>query len=124
MGARPHHRWLSAQDVEAILGVISALAAPFDLMTLLAEVVNASKQVLEADRGSVWLDDAGAAELVLEVATGIRPVRVPAGTGLVGTCARQRKIINVPEAELSSRSSRSSRSRTAPRRMTTSGWSW
>ncbi len=34
---------------------------------------------------------------MLEVATGIRPVHVPAGTGLVGTCARQRKIINVPD---------------------------
>ncbi len=97
MGARPHHRGLSAQDMEAILGVTSALAAPFDLMTMLAEVVNAAKQVLKADRGSVWLYDGDADELVLEVATGIRPVRVRAGTGLVGTCARQRKIINVPD---------------------------
>ena len=97
MGARPHHRGLSAQDMEAILGVTSALAAPFDLMTMLAEVVNAAKQVLKADRGSVWLYDPDTDELVLEVATGIRPVRVPAGTGLVGTCARQRKIINVPD---------------------------
>jgi len=83
--------------MEAILGVTSALAAPFDLMTMLAEVVNAAKQVLDADRGSVWLYDPNADELVLEVATGIRPVRVPAGTGLVGACARQRKIINVPD---------------------------
>jgi len=97
MGARPHHRGLSAQDMEAILGVTSALAAPFDLMTMLAEVVNAAKQVLKAERGSVWLYDPSADELVLEVATGIRPVRVRAGAGLVGTCARQRKIINVPD---------------------------
>jgi phosphoserine phosphatase len=97
MGARPQKRGLSAQDMEAILGVTSALAAPFDLMTMLAEVVSAAKQVLKADRGSVWLYDPAADELVLEVATGIRPVRVHAGTGLVGTCARQRKIINVPD---------------------------
>ncbi len=97
MGARPHHRGLSAQDMEAILGVTSALAAPCDLMTMLAEVVNAAKQVLKADRGSVWLYEPDTDELVLKVATGIRPVRVPAGTGLVGTCARQRKIINVPD---------------------------
>jgi len=83
--------------MEAILGVTSALAAPFDLMTMLAEVVNAAKQVLDADRGSVWLYDPNADELVLEVATGIRPVRVRAGTGLAGTCARERKIINVPD---------------------------
>ncbi|MEO8305182.1 MAG: SpoIIE family protein phosphatase [Betaproteobacteria bacterium] len=83
--------------MEAILGVTSALAAPFDLMTMLAEVVSAAKQVLKADRGSVWLYDPAADELVLEVATGIRPIRVPAGSGLVGSSARERKIINVPD---------------------------
>jgi len=97
MSARPQQRRHSARDLETILGVTSALAAPFDLMTMLAEVVSAAKQVLNADRGSVWLYDSAADELVLEVATGIRPVRVPAGMGLVGACARNRQIINVPD---------------------------
>ena len=97
MSARPQQRRHSARDLETILGVTSALAAPFDLMTMLAEVVSAAKQVLHADRGSVWLYDPAADELVLEVATGIRPVRVPAGAGLVGACARNRQIINVPD---------------------------
>jgi sigma-B regulation protein RsbU (phosphoserine phosphatase) len=83
--------------MEAILGVTSKLAAPFDLMTMLAEVVDAAKQVLEADRGSVWLYDAATDELVLEIATGIAPVRVPAGAGIAGACARERRIINVPD---------------------------
>jgi phosphoserine phosphatase RsbU/P len=83
--------------MEAILAVTSKLAAPFDLMTMLAEVVGAAKQVLQADRGSVWLYDAAADELVLEIATGIAPVRVPAGAGLAGACARTRRIINVPD---------------------------
>jgi len=97
MNAPTDQRQLSARDMKAILGVTRALAAPFDLMTMLNEVVNAAKQVLDADRGSVWLYDAAADELVLEVATGIRPVRVPAGVGLVGACARKRQIINVPD---------------------------
>ena len=103
MSARPHQRRQSARDLETILGVTSALAAPFDLMTMLAEVVSAAKQVLSADRGSVWLYDPAADELVLEVATGIRPVRVPAGAGLVGACARDRQIINVPDCYADSR---------------------
>jgi hypothetical protein len=41
---------LSAQDMQAILAVTRALAAPFDLTTMLAEVVNAAKQVLGAER--------------------------------------------------------------------------
>jgi phosphoserine phosphatase len=83
--------------MEAILRVTRGLAAPFDLTTMLGEVVAAAKQVLDAERGSVWLYDAAANELVLEVATGIRPIRVPSGSGLVGACARERRIINVPD---------------------------
>jgi sigma-B regulation protein RsbU (phosphoserine phosphatase) len=97
MNTRPARRHLSAHDLEAILGVTSALAAPFDLMTMLAEVVAAAKQVLAADRGSVWLYDADTDELVLEVATAIEPVRVASGAGLAGACARSRRIINVPD---------------------------
>ncbi len=62
---------------------------------MLREVVEAAKLVLRAERGTVWLYDARADELVLEVATDVDPVRIPAGTGLVGSCARGRALINV-----------------------------
>jgi phosphoserine phosphatase len=90
-------RPLSASDLQAILAVTRALAAPFDLSAMLGEVVNAAKQVLHAERVSVWLYDEGPDELVLEVAIGIAPVRIPAGAGLAGSCARQRIVINVPD---------------------------
>jgi len=92
----PLHR-LSIDDVELILAVTSKLAAPFDLMTMLAEVVEAAKNVLRAERASVWLYDAATDEMVLRIATGIAPVRVPAGAGLIGACARDRRILNVPD---------------------------
>ena len=88
---------LSAHDLETILGVTSALAAPFDLVTMLNAVVDAAKQVLHADRGSVWLHEPATDELALFIATGVAPVRVPTGAGLVGACARERRIINVPD---------------------------
>src|SRR5271169_464636 len=97
MSARARHRRLSTRDMRAILEVTSALAAPFDLMTMLREVVAAAKQVLGADRGSVWLRDPATDELVLEVATGMKQVRVSPGVGLVGACALARRIINVPD---------------------------
>jgi len=97
MSAQAHQRGLSARDMEAILAVTSKLAAPFDLLTMLAEVVSAAKQVLQADGGSVWLYDPATDELILEVATDIEPLRVPAGAGIVGACARDRQIINVPD---------------------------
>ena len=97
MSARSPSRGLSARDIEPILAVTRNLAAPFDLITLLTEVVNAAKQVLNADGGSVWLYDAGTDELVLHVASRVSSVRVKADTGLVGSCARNRRVINVPD---------------------------
>jgi len=41
--------------MQAILAVTCKLEAPFDLMSMLSEMVSAAKQVLKADRGSVWL---------------------------------------------------------------------
>src|SRR5205814_8760372 len=35
--------------------------------------------------------------LFLDVETGMPPIRVPAGTGLAGACARERTLINVPD---------------------------
>jgi phosphoserine phosphatase len=86
-----------ARNLEPILAVASKLAAPFDLPTMLAEVVDAAKQVLSAERASVWLYDSSTDELIMKVATDIAPVRVPAGVGIAGSCARTREIINVPD---------------------------
>ena len=64
MGAATPLRDLSARDLEPILAVASKLAAPFDLETMLGEVASAAKQVLAADRVSVWLHDAAADEQI------------------------------------------------------------
>lgn len=105
-------RDLSPRDLEPILAVAAKLAAPFDLETMLAEVVDAGTRVLHAERGSVWLYDRDADELVLRVANEIKEVRVAAGTGLVGTCARTREIINVPDCYADARFDASTDKRT------------
>ena len=97
MTSASSHRALSAQDLAPLLEVTRRLAEPFDLMSMLAEVIKAAKQVLDAERGAVWLYDKTANELVLQVATDIAPVRVPATTGLVGSCAQNRQLINVTD---------------------------
>ena len=84
-------------ELEPVLAVATKLAAPFDLPTMLAEVADAAKRVLHAERSSVWLYDRDADEFVLRVASDIASVRIKSGTGLVGACARDRRIINVPD---------------------------
>src|SRR3954471_2669155 len=108
-------RDLTPRDLEPILAVASKLAAPFDLETMLAEVVDAGSRVLHADRGSVWLYDRDADELVLRVANEIKEVRISAGTGLVGACARTREIINVPDCYADARFDASTDKRTGYR---------
>ena len=93
----PGQGGLSARDMGVILEVTRGLAAPFDLTTMLTTVTTAARQVLHAERSSVWLHDAGAAELVLKVSSDISDVRIPVGAGMVGACARDRLIINVPD---------------------------
>jgi phosphoserine phosphatase len=88
---------LSSDDLERVLSVTRALAAPFELTALLKEIVAAAERILQAERASVWLLDAQANELVVRVADDIRDIRVALGTGLVGACARDRGLINVPD---------------------------
>ena len=70
MNGPPSQRRLSVPDMQAILAVTCKPEAPFDLMSMLSEVVSAAKHGLKADRGSVWLYDAAAGQLVLAMATG------------------------------------------------------
>jgi phosphoserine phosphatase len=85
------------QALRQILEVTRKLAAPFDLDTMLTEVVDASREVLNADRGTVFLYDDAADELVVRVGTGLDQIRIPANKGIVGESAQTRMLINVPD---------------------------
>jgi phosphoserine phosphatase RsbU/P len=93
---------MNQQATEAIalrrvLEVTRKLAAPFDLDTMLKEVVDASRKILDADRGTVFLYDEEANELIVRVATELGNIRIPADKGIVGESAQSRKLINVPD---------------------------
>lgn len=97
MPATDAHPGLTRHELEALLEVTRRLAAPADLHALLVEVADAACQVLHAERASVWLLDAARDELVLEVAADLGTVRLPVDTGLLGVCARERTVVNVPD---------------------------
>ena len=86
-----------ARALRQILEVTRKLAAPFDLDPMLSEVVDASRNILNAERGTVFLYEENADELVIRVATGVDSIRIPADKGIVGECAQTRKLINVPD---------------------------
>ena len=86
-----------ATALRRILEVTRKLAAPFDLDTMLTEVVNATREILHADRGTIFLYDEDADELVIRIGTSMKRLRIPADKGIVGESARTRKLINVPD---------------------------
>ncbi len=86
-----------AKALRRVLEVTRKLGAPFDLDTMLTEVVDAARNVLDADRGTVFLYDDNSDELVVRVATKLGTMRIPANKGIVGESAMSRKLINVPD---------------------------
>ncbi len=86
-----------AKALRRILEVTRKLAAPFDLDTMLSEVVDVSRNILDADRGTVFLYDEGTDELVVRVATELGQIRIPSDMGIVGESAQTRKLVNVPD---------------------------
>ena len=97
---------LDNKALERILEVTRQLARPLDLNTMLERVIEAGLTVLQADRGTVFLFDPDADELFVTVATGMAKLRIPAGRGIVGECARTRRVINVPDCYADSRFNR------------------
>jgi len=94
------------EALERILEVTRQLARPLDLNTMLERVIDAGLTVLSADRGSVFLYDADTDELFTTIATGTGQLRIPAGRGIVGECARTRGVINVPDCYADARFNR------------------
>jgi sigma-B regulation protein RsbU (phosphoserine phosphatase) len=90
-------RSIGPEELTRVLDVTRKLAARFDLATMLTEVVRAAEAVIEAEGGSLWLYEKERHELVMRVATGMEPLRMPADRGIVGECVRTRAIINVPD---------------------------
>ena len=84
--------------LERILEITRELARPLDLDTLLARVVAAALDILDAERASVFLYDAAADVLHSRVATGAPELRIPASRGFAGESVRTRQVVLVPDA--------------------------
>ncbi len=80
-----------------ILEITRRLGAPSELNELLSQVIDAGRELLHADRGTVFLYDHQPHELYSTVATGAREIRFPANVGIAGEAAQTRKIVNVPD---------------------------
>jgi phosphoserine phosphatase len=91
-------RQIDTSKMLRLLEVVRRLGAPSDLQELLGDVIDAGREVLDADRGTVFLYDPEPRELFIKVATGLKELRFSIdGQGIAHECARTREIINVPD---------------------------
>jgi phosphoserine phosphatase len=97
MGEKQDSPALDREVLARILEVTRQLARPLDLQTMLERVIDEGRTVLRADRGTVFLYDSETDELFSTVATGTDTLRIPADRGIVGECARTRRVVNVPD---------------------------
>ncbi|HUQ49660.1 MAG TPA: GAF domain-containing SpoIIE family protein phosphatase [Terriglobales bacterium] len=76
------------------------LNSTLDLAELLELILKIANQEVRADRGSVFLVDAGAKQLWSIVASGLdhQEIRIPFGKGVAGRVAESGEIINVEDA--------------------------
>jgi phosphoserine phosphatase len=97
-GAEDRRRTQEVRDLQVILDIARAMAASMDVDKLLEMILNSVRQLLNADRASLFLYDPATDELHSKIAHGAGEIRFPATAGIAGAAARDRKVINIPDA--------------------------
>ncbi len=99
--ARIFERVERAQREEALLlEVVSSIASEIVLGPLLQKIMDAATQLLDAERGSLFLHDPATNELYSRVLGGasVQEIRFPADAGMAGECFTSGQPINIPDA--------------------------
>ena len=85
-------------DLHVLLDVSRELGASTELVPMLVKVEPAVLQVLDCDRGTVFLYDKNKHELYSLVAPGEETIRFGADLGIAGESMQTRAIVNVRDA--------------------------
>lgn len=83
-----------------LLEVVSSIASEIRLGPLLAKILAAATQLLDSDRGTLFLHDPERDELFSHIADGIdsSEIRFPADSGIAGECFTSGRVINILDA--------------------------
>lgn len=105
---------LATDAMRRLLSVSRALSATDDLAQVLSVIIDAMRDLLDAERATVFEFDSSTNELFTNVAHGVSDngdsdapgtpgglttgIRIPITMGIAGECARHQAVINVPDA--------------------------
>jgi adenylate cyclase len=90
------------KGVAALLKAISSLEQSLDLEKILQSVMEEARQLMQADRSTLWLIDEERDELWSKVKSGdgkaLVELRIPRQSGIVGHVATTGEVLNIPHA--------------------------
>ena len=90
------------KGVAALLKAISSLEQSLDLEKTLQSVMEEARQLMQADRSTLWLMDEDRGDLWSKVKTGdgktLLELRNPMSSGIVGHVATTKETLNIPDA--------------------------
>lgn len=85
-----------------LLEISEAISSDLHLDTLLGRIVEATKELLDAERATLFLHDPLRDELWSKVATGVgatlAEIRIPAGAGIAGSAFQSGEVENIADA--------------------------
>ncbi|PLX90886.1 MAG: hypothetical protein C0614_00155 [Desulfuromonas sp.] len=88
----------SVHDLQTILQISQALTAERDLDRLLWLIISACSRLVDADRSSLFIVDQSRDELWTKVAEQTTTIRLPMGSGIAGTVAKEGQTLNIVDA--------------------------
>ncbi|MCG3128912.1 MAG: hypothetical protein CHACPFDD_03808 [Phycisphaerae bacterium] len=97
---------IQVEKLRQVLEVTREMGATTDLDLLLHLIIAAARRVLNCERVSIFLMDHARNELYSRVTTTGEEIRFPADAGIAGAAARERRVINVPDAYADARFNR------------------
>jgi sigma-B regulation protein RsbU (phosphoserine phosphatase) len=93
----------SDRIVQAIFDYAARISRETRIEELVRLNADFARDLIGADRCSLWLADASKNELWTKVAHGVAPLHIPMDEGLVGACVRENRVLIVNDAERDSR---------------------
>lgn len=87
-----------ATDLLQVLDISRSLAMTTDLQTLMKQIEQAARQVLDCERATVFVHDAGSDELYTLVMVRQESIRIPANRGIAGACFCNREVMDIQDA--------------------------
>jgi sigma-B regulation protein RsbU (phosphoserine phosphatase) len=96
----------AARISEVIFDYAGRIGQERDPELLLELTAGLARDLVSADRCSIWLSDPVSGELSTRVAHGVGKIRIPSGQGLVGTCVRTGEAVLVNDTSTDPRFSK------------------